>query len=288
MLGKINRSLRVYRWLQALEQRSGIVDLPTKSDYKSPKVLTGTVLARMNLAQAPQELRNVEFQVFSQFGDDGIIQYLVHSLQIKERTFVEFGVEDYTEAENIEHINRDLISLFYDVRPTQAFITAENINDLIQDAGLAGKIGLLSIDIDGVDYWVWQAITVVDPAIVVAEYNATFGSDRAITVPYNADFTRGAAHPSRLYWGASLKALQIMGTEKGYTFIGCNANGNNAYFVRNEYALHPAVVNLERRFYPATFAEHSINGRRVRYAEVYETIRGLPVFNIQSGQIEPL
>jgi hypothetical protein len=166
--------------------------------------------------------------------------------------------------ENIDYINEDLISLFYDLRPRQAFVTAENINGLLKEAGLVGKIGLLSIDIDGVDYWVWQAITAIDPAVVVIEYNATFGPDRAITVPYSANFERIVAHPSRLYWGASLMALQSLGNAKGYTFVGCNSNGNNAYFLRNEYASLDWVAGLKKCYNPATFAEYAVKGCRVR------------------------
>lgn len=308
MLDKLKRARRVLSWLSRLEQSSDTFALPVKSDYKDPKILTGAVLSRLNLQRMPKSLRDVEFQVFSQFGDDGIIQYLVNSLPIEERIFVEFGVENYTEANtrfllindkwsglvmdgdqrNIDYINKDLVSIFYDVRPKQAFITAENINAHLEEAGFTGRIGLLSVDIDGMDYWVWQAMTAVNPAIVVAEYNATFGCERAITIPYQPDFLRAKAHPSRLYWGASLAALQDLAKAKGYAFIGCNSNGNNAYFVRNEYAADPAVAGLERCFNPATFAEYAIGDRRVRGAEVYETIRGLPVHNIRTGQVEAL
>jgi hypothetical protein len=308
MFAKLVRLRRLINWLSGIEERSEQFDLPIRSSYKHTKVTIGALLSRSNLDRQPRELRDVEFQVFSQFGDDGIIQYLVHRLDIKERIFVEFGVENYTEANtrfllvndkwaglvmdgsegNVAYINRDYISLFYNVVPKQAFITAENINDLIKEAGFGGKIGLLSVDIDGVDYFVWKALTVIDPAIVVAEYNATFGPERAITIPYRPDFVRADAHPSRLYWGASLTALGDLATVKGYTFVGCNANGNNAYFVRNEYADHPAIAGLERPFEPASFAEYAIDGRRVRGAEVYETIRGMPVFNVRTGQIEPL
>jgi hypothetical protein len=308
MLDKLKRALRAYRWVSSLEQRADSLDLPTKSDYKHTKVLVGTLLSRLNLRCEPRDLLEVEFQVFSQFGDDGIIQYLVHSLPVRERTFVEFGVENYTEANtrfllvkdkwsglvldgseaNIDYINKDWISVFHDLRAKQAFITAENIDGLLKEAGFFGRIGLLSIDIDGMDYWVWRAMTSVDPAIVVIEYNATFGPERAITVPYDAEFVRSVAHPSRLYWGASLIALQELGAIKGYKFVGCNANGNNAYFVRNEYAALACIAALEGRYQPATFGEYAINGRRVRGAEVLDVIRGLPVYDTRTGQTEKL
>jgi hypothetical protein len=308
MIDKFRRMRQLLTWLSRLQQNYDTFDLAIKSDYKHPKVLIGTMLSRLNLHQRPNELCDVEFQVFSQFGDDGIIQYLMHSLPISERRFVEFGVEDYTEANtrfllvkdkwsglvldgnerNIDYIRRDRISALFDLRAQQAFVTAENVDELILNARFSGKIGLLSIDIDGMDYWVWRAITAIDPAVVVIEYNAIFGSDRALAVPYKQDFIRSVAHPSLLYWGASLAALQDLGEAKGYTFLGCNGNGNNAYFLRNELANLPSVSGLERSFRPAAFAEYSVNGRRVRGKEAMEVMRGMPVIDVRTGAAEPL
>lgn len=279
------------------------------ANYKHPKVLTGTMLAQLNNNRTDvSALRDVEFQVFSQFGDDGIIQYLIHHLGVLERTFIEFGVEDYTEAstrfllvkdkwsglvmdgdpENIDYISRDPISYIFDLRAKAAFINAENINALIGEAGFTGRIGLLSVDIDGMDYWVWKAIDQVDPAIVIVEYNAAFGPDRAIVVPYDPDFIRSKAHPSRLYWGASLAAYRQLAAAKGYAFAGCNANGNNAYFIRREYAELPAIKRLKPAFTAATFAEYAVDGHKIRGQQVYEVVKGLPVLNLATGEIEPL
>jgi hypothetical protein len=90
------------------------------------------------------------------------------------------------------------------------------------------------VDIDGNDYWVWQAIDCVNPAIVVSEYNFRFGANKAVTVPYDASFVRTKAHYSNIYYGASLKALCILADRKGYAFVGCNSAGNNAFFVRKD------------------------------------------------------
>ena len=263
MLNHLTRARRFYSWLSGLPEHARAVELAAKADYKHPKVLTGTLLARMNQSAQPQDLVDVEFQVFSQFGDDGILQFLVHALDVQDRTFIEFGVENYTEsntrfllakdkwrglvidggAANVDFINSDWATWMFDLRATCAFITAETIETLIAEAGMSGAIGILSIDIDGVDYWIWNAIRRVDPAILVIEYNAAFGAERAITVPYSPDFTRTAAHPSRLYWGASIEALKHLGASKGMTFIGCNGNGNNAYFVREALADAPQLAS---------------------------------------------
>ena len=175
-------------------------------------------------------------------------------IAVGRKIFVEFGVENYTEsntrfllmndnwaglvidgsAKNVDYIKKDDIYWRFNLKAENAFINRENINDLIRQNGIEGEIGLLSIDIDGNDYWVWEAINVVVPSIVVVEYNARFGPERAVTVPYDAAFVRTIAHPSNIYYGASLAALCLLGKRKGYSFVGCNAAGNNAFFVRTE------------------------------------------------------
>ena len=200
-----------------------------------------------------------EFKVSSQWGEDGILQFLIRHITVPRTIFVEFGVQDYTESntrfllsnnnwsglvldgseENIRHICQDTIYWRHNLKAVRAFITRENIDDLLTSAGLAGEIGLLSVDIDGVDYWVWEAITVVQPAIVVAEYNSLFGAERAVTVPYDAAFVRSEKHHSNLYYGASLSALVRLANRKGMAFVGTNSAGNNAFFVRRELLVPP-------------------------------------------------
>ena len=178
-------------------------------------------------------IHDAEFKVFSQYGEDGIIQYLIRQIGCLGRsTFIEFGVENYEEAntrfllinnnwrgliidgspENIAHI-RDT-SLFWNSNLTavSCFIDADNINSLISKNGFANRdVGLLSIDIDGNDYWVWEKISVIEPVIVVVEFNSVFGPLHAVTVPYNPKFLRSKAHSSCLYFGASLRALELLG-----------------------------------------------------------------------------
>jgi hypothetical protein len=214
----------------------------------------GRIESRQTQALPNTGLHDKEFRVFSQWGEDGIIQHLVSRLQLGRSIFVEFGVETYTEAstrfllinnnwaglvmdgdaKNIEHIRNDPIYWQHNLKAEHAFITRDNINSLIAKNGIGGEIGLLSVDIDGNDYWVWEAIDAVNPIITIVEYNARFGPDAAVTVPYQADFVRSTAHHSMLYYGASLNALCKLGKKKGYAFVGCNSAGNNAFFVRRD------------------------------------------------------
>jgi len=203
---------------------------------------------------AIKSLRDVEFRAFSQWGEDGIIQYLISQVPIENTSFVEFGVENYLEANtrfllindnwkglvldgsqrHIDFIRNDKIYWRHDLTAECRFITRENINDTLDGCGFRGDIGLLSIDIDGNDYWVWESIDIIKPRIVVCEYNSVFGGQQAVTVPYDANFVRTDAHYSNLYFGASLAALCLLASKKGYDFVGSNSTGSNAFFVRSD------------------------------------------------------
>jgi hypothetical protein len=214
----------------------------------------GRIESRQLRDQPMADIHGSEFRVFSQWGEDGILQHILKQIAPSRKIFVEFGVENYTESntrfllvndswaglvidgssKNIEFVKNDDIYWQHNLKAQQGFITRENINDLIHGNGIAGEIGLLSIDIDGNDYWVWEAIDVVCPSVVVVEYNSRFGPERAVTVPYDPAFVRSSAHHSNIYYGASLAALCSLSKRKGYSFVGCNTAGNNAFFVRSE------------------------------------------------------
>jgi len=220
-------------------------------------------------------LRDTEFKVFSQWGDDGIIQYLIRQVPDVAQTFIEFGVQDYRESntrfllmndnwtglvmdggrDNVEHIKADDIYWRHDLTAVAAFLTRENINETIRSAGFSGPLGILSVDIDGNDYWVWETIDVVDPSIVIVEYNSVFGAERAISVPYDPQFVRTAAHSSNLFWGCSLAALCHLAERKGYAFVGCNSNGNNAYFVKEAVARNLKLLSCKEGYVQSRFRE---------------------------------
>lgn len=223
----------------------------------------------------PKTIRDAEFKVFSQFGEDGIIQYLVRKLAPVPKSFIEFGVEDYRESNTrflllhdnwrgliidgsdsaIESVRRSALYWRHDLTAVSRFVDRDNINSLISQGGLAGEIGLLSVDLDGNDYWVWERITVVDPAIVIVEYNSLFGPDRAVTIPYEPGFVRTKAHLSDLYWGASLKALCGLADKKGYIFVGSNSAGNNAFFVRKDRSSDLRALSAAEGYVSSMFRE---------------------------------
>jgi hypothetical protein len=277
------------------------------------KVLAGRLLAHQMRQSAALDFRQAEFRVFSQFGDDGLIQYLVQRVGIApaERRFVEFGVEDYAEANtrfllvndnwsglvmdasarNIERLRREPLYWRHDLTALAAFIDATNIDRLIAQAGFGGDNGLLSIDLDGNDYWVWERIECTRPAIVIAEYNSVFGADHAVSIPYDPAFRREAAHHSRLYWGCSIAALASLGARKGYALVGSNSAGNNAYFVRRDRLgtlreLAPGDAYVESKFRESRDRAGRLTylSGRARLAQM----RGLPLQRVDSGEQLPI
>lgn len=136
-----------------------------------------------------------------------------------------------------------------------SFIDKSNINKIISDNKFSGKIGILSIDIDGNDYWIWECINVVDPVIVIIEYSSVFGNKHAITIPYDPTFHRTKAHYSNLFWGCSLKALYLLAEKKGYTFVGSNSNGINAYFIRKDKMGDIKPMSLEFGYVKSKYRE---------------------------------
>lgn len=221
-------------------------------------------------------LRNFQQKFYSQFSEDGLIMYFLDRIGAPNKTFIEFGIEDGTEC-NAAHlaINFGWKGLFIEGDPEEAerarhfyhkqhpidpehvkiknhFITLENVNDLFKQHGFEGEIDLLSIDIDGVDYYVWEAINVIQPRMVITEYNAVFGRDRSLTVPYDPKFDRDDFHSSGICFGMSLKAANKLAEKKGYVLVGCESSGSNAFFVRKDLAEAAKVDTFtpEEAFYP--------------------------------------
>lgn len=287
-----------------------------KKTLENHAVLTGRLFAEMNRGREQEIIQNIhksEFKVFSQWGDDGIIQFLVNYLDIPAtaETFVEFGVENYTEAntrfllinnnwrglimdgsdENMKYVQQDDIYWRFQLEAKPAFITRENINGLLKENDLTGEIGLLHIDIDGNDFFVWQSINIVSPIIVIVEYNSVFGSNKPWSVPYDKAFVRSKYHHSNLYWGTSLLSLCDLATEKGYGFIGCNSNGNNAFFVRNDKLKELKTLTAEQGFVLSKFRESRDTQGNLTYisgAQRLDVIKGMEIYNTRTQQLEKI
>jgi hypothetical protein len=257
------------------------------------------------------DLADIEFSVFSQIGDDGIIQYFIDRLQIENRYFIEFGVQNYIESNtrfllindnwsgliydgseaNINFVKNDYYYWKYNLTARELFITSENINSAFKTDNVPNEPGILHIDIDGNDYWIWKAIDSINPVLVIMEYNSGFGSEQSITVPYKPDFERYSSHFSGLYFGASLQSLCDLAEEKGYAFVGSNSYGNNAYFVRKDKlnGLKPLTC---KEGYRESFARQNKNENgNFTYkldSEILKSMNDLDVFNTRTGKLEKL
>jgi hypothetical protein len=254
-----------------------------------------------------ERLSDAEFRVFSQFGEDGIIQYLISRVPIENDVFVEFGVEDYTESNtrflvandnwrglimdggtsHIEFLHTNNLGWRHTVEARSLFITRDNINAAISGAGITGDIGILSVDIDGNDYWVLEAIDVVKPRILICEYNSTFGPDAAVSVPYDPEFYRTRAHSSNLYWGASLAAFCLAAERKGMAFVGSNSAGNNAFFVRRDLLGDLKPLTAAQGWVDARFRESRDPQGKLTYlgprADRIAVMADMPLIDVASG-----
>lgn len=281
-------------------------------DVLKLKFLAARQLAEQHrLKSSIKSLQDVEFSVFSQWGDDGIIQYLISKLNLNQSSFVEFGVQNYLESNtrfllmnnnwkglvidasenDIGVIRKDAIYWNYEITAVCHFINRDNINSILQSNGFSGEIGLLHIDIDGNDYWIWESINKVNPVIVIMEYNSLFGDSRPITIPYDKDFYAPHAHYSRIYFGASISALCHLAEKKGYTFIGSNSNGNNAYFIRNDKANFFRALTPSEGYVYSRFRQNRDSRGNLTLRSDHEMLKeftGLKVVNVVNNQIEDL
>lgn len=233
-----------------------------------------------------------EFQIFSQNDEDGVLLGLLRQTGAPVKNFVEIGIENGRECNTAllafvlgwdglmldadplgvaaarKLARRMLHGRANRVEIRQAVVTRENVNAL---AG-GGELGVLSIDVDGNDYWLWQAVEDAAPRIVTIEYNASLGPDAAVTIPYQADFSASAAHGSGYYHGASLAALEKLGRAKGYTLAAVDSAGVNAFFVREQ--IRPQ--SLPARSATELFRPHFMRTRRHSWEEQWALIRHLP------------
>ncbi|MCC6490036.1 MAG: hypothetical protein IT364_21295 [Candidatus Hydrogenedentes bacterium] len=228
-------------------------------------------------------LNRHEMRVFSQSGEDGILLYLFSRIGSRDRRFIEFGVGDGRECNTAnlalnfgwsglvmdgsasrmasarQYYDSELVDGASTVKTAQAFVTAENADILFRSHGFEGELDLLSIDVDGNDYWIWKAIGSIRPRVVVVEYNAVFGPSASVTIPYNSEFRWSASGFDLMEAGASLTALTRLAAEKGYVLAGCNTDGVNAFFVRGDVASGVIeALTPERAYYPLRSRIHGL------------------------------
>ena len=268
----------------------------------------GRIENRQNNHIDSENINDYEFKASSQWGEDGIIQHLIKNIEIENKIFFEFGVEKYTESntrfllqnntwkglvidgsdENISYIKNDPIYWQNNLKAECAFVTADNINQLITKNGIHGDIGLLSIDIDGNDYWIWESINCISPRIVICEYNSHFGDTHKVSVPYDKNFVREKKHYSNIYYGASIAALDFLSKKKGYSLVGSNLAGNNAFFVRNDLMIDIKLSTPEEAYRAAQFRESRDKNGTLSFNNIEHNlnlISDLELMNVETDEL---
>jgi hypothetical protein len=203
---------------------------------------------------------DIGMNLYSETDEDGILLYIFSVIGMKTRVLVDIGAagihgsntanlltnHGYTgllldgNEEGIA-VMREFYSTYNGTKyqpPTceAAIITRDNVNEVITSHGISGDVDLLCIDIDGNDYWIWDAMTAITPSVVLIEYQDILGPDRSWVIPYKPDFDFTAYDVNRdhrNYVGASLRAMTRLAERKGYRLVGTNRGGWNAFFVRN-------------------------------------------------------
>ena len=288
----------------------------TQEVDKGIQILLGLKYRELAAQQVLLPLREVEFRNFSQSGEDGILHYMFSLVGAGSRRAVEIcaGAGSESNSANLV-IHHGWHALLVDgnkenVRNGRAFfarrpetsingpvfvcgwVERDSINGLLKEHGFTGEVDLLSVDIDGVDYWIWDAVTVISPRVVVVEVNLTM-SGSSVTVPYKPDFKAtwipladqqvlqaGAGSSGGLrgrgdfysrfavYAGASLPAFVKLARRKGYRLVGTNAIGFNAFFMRDD-------VGLEH--FPEVSAESCVNPSVAAHSEAaLQTLKQYP------------
>lgn len=203
------------------------------------------------------------FRVFSQNDEDGLLLYIFSLIEMESKLCLDVayagpkganttnlicnwgwhGLLIEGNQEGAEKSSRffksNLDTHIFPPLVRNAWVTAENLNELCEKNEFTGEIDLFSLDMDGVDYWVWEKLDAVSPRVVVVEYLDIPGPELSITIPYDPEFTAKPATSAKTgepydYFGASLMAFVNLAKRKGYRLVGVNKYGFNAFFVRND------------------------------------------------------
>tara|TARA_B100001057_G_scaffold362735_1_gene365354 strand:- start:87 stop:1007 length:921 start_codon:yes stop_codon:yes gene_type:complete len=257
-----------------------------------------------------KKIEEAEVKVFSQNGEDGIIDYLTKKLRISKPNFIEIGVGDYSEAntryiyetnygrgiivdliKNLkEKVSKNVSIWRGNLEIIEKKVNSKNINDLFQRIDF--QLDIVSIDIDGVDYWVIKNLKPKISKIFILEYNAVFGSNLEISIPDHDNFDRTDAHYSNLYYGASLKAYVNLMKKKGFYFLGVNKLRNNAFFINEDFLKEKFFPEIENISFEdstdANFSESRNAKGELSYLKnekKLNEIKNCEVINIQTNSI---
>ncbi|MDC0417209.1 hypothetical protein OAL74_02035 [Candidatus Pelagibacter sp.] len=276
-----------------------------RPDFSEKKIfLQGKINYELNKEKKIiNDLSDVEFSVFSQFGEDGIINWIIDKLDSIPKIFIEIGTQDYWESNtrfllklknwkgylieaNIDDVKKIKTQSIYwqnDIKVIHKFIDKDNILSTLNKNVAEKEIGLISLDIDGNDYWILEKIENIKPYIFVCEYNPIFGDLNLISTLYDPFFDRTKKHYSNMYFGCSIKALIDLMDKKHYTFLGSNSKGMNAFFIRNDLIENFRISIRNKKIFKPTIREARDEKGRLNFktvSENFELIKNLDVIDL--------
>lgn len=243
--------LLVYRFLNTigLINSSQISQIVLMNQYR-----------QMARAETLPNFQDTGLHIYSQTDEDGFLLYIFSLIGTINKQVIEIGSGDCIECNSANLIinhgwegllidgNKNNIivgnKIYNFLKTTRnnppkllnAWITSDNINQLIKENAFDGEIDLFSLDIDGNDYWIWKAIECINPRVVIVEYNAYWVEEYSVTVPYDSKFQAQIINGA-YYCGASLAAFVSLGKKLGYRLVGSNTSQYNAFFIRNDLAV---------------------------------------------------
>jgi hypothetical protein len=277
--GKPRKSLEINKDFYSIKN-SGVSQICLISQYRLSYQLQPTHKINLN---------ETGFSLFSQHEEDGLLLFIFSLIGVTNKKSIELcsgnGIECNTanliinhkwigllidaEEENIETAKE-----FYNTLPTtkiwpptivKEWINIDNINSIITSNGFAGEVDLLSLDIDGIDYWLWKAIVCISPRVVILEINHLWGPFKSVSVPYSDDFKAEFTEHGSDYAGASIAAFIKLANQKGYRLVGANSIVTNAIFIRKDIE-HDWLLEVQ----PETLFTHprAHFGMIVRYEKI--------------------
>lgn len=261
--------------------------------WKKPDVAIWPIAQNADL----EGLDKYEYSLFSQNGEDGLLRYIFSEIGYGSRYFIEIGFE-VTECNSLRLMLKEKLGGIlidgekrsvrkfnkaarrmgiHDVKAIAKFLDAENLREVLDEAEVPEEVDLLSIDVDGNDYWFWESIDYIKPRVVMVEFNASLGPELSLAVPYDPKFMRHEKHQSGFYCSASISAFNKLAEKKGYSLIGCDSNGVNAFFVRKDCF----TENIRQLTPQEAFRPHKMRLKRGFSQEVqYNTIKDMPYISI--------
>jgi hypothetical protein len=278
VLRRLYHGLPLIRELRILNQQVAAArnELQALHGMISREQLLAAKVAR----EGPNSLHAFEHQTNSQHGEDGVLVEIFRRIGVVHRTFVEVGTGDGCENNTAFLLSQGWSGVWIDatapvsapgpgLRFRQAFVSRENIADLFREMNVPTEVDLCSLDVDQNTFYLWQALSHWRPRVLVAEYNASIPA----SVDWRVGYQAGRTWDGTMNFGASLKAFECLGRERGYALVHCDLSGANAFFVRSDLVgdkflgPHDAETQFEPPRYPLDHRAGHGNHRLDRAAD---------------------